>query len=328
MISSIEINERWSKISPSSNRYGFRLLRISSKCIPELSIGLDHQSKRCLVLSLDPAVQLGVTGIHRNNISLEHIPGSELQYLVIKLIDDFFEDLFDDLIVSIYNCVSQLEDELIQSKEFRTSFLKWSEFFIKGNNSRLSKDEVQGLIGELKMLEELLTDADQVDEMLSGWRGPYDESKDFILNDKDIEVKTIQNGRDSIQISSEYQLEAGGEKIFEVVLYKVKIDPRGGVSLRQQVDKVKALVFQGMGNFSIVLDALRQKNLGSGNLSDYDNFRYTFRSRIIYDADASEFPKLTSVNIPNEIFALKYSLKLSQINDFIENSYEYEDKSN
>ena len=324
-MTSKDLFNKWCEIQPSCNKHGFRLLRITSECIPELSLGLDASARRCLVLSVDPDTDIQFSDILRDNISLEYMPDAEIKYVVVKLTDDFFQDLFDDLIVSIYYTISEISDQPQQAKTLLQAFHKWSEFFVRGAAKRLSKEKVQGLIGELKVLQSLITEAPhyEINKTLLAWRGPYGKCADFILTGKDLEVKTILSGKSEVQISSEYQLDPDQGKSLELIVIKVDPDPQQGISLSGQLAIVKGMVHERHGDYSIILTALKQLGIDTGNITDYDNFRFVFTSSITFDAVDTEFPKLTKHNTPEAICEIGYSLKLYLLDEFIVGKNEY-----
>ncbi len=324
-MTSNDLVNKWSNISPSSNERGFRLLRITSDCKPELSLGLDVKVQRCLVLSVQSDTAVQIRDIFRDNISLEYLLDDGIAYVVIRLMDAFFVDLFDDLIVSIYHTVSEITEESRQAAALIQAFHKWSEFFDRGNAARLTRAEIQGLLGELRVLQGLTEEITPsgINNLLSAWRGPYEKSADFILDDKDIEVKSMTSGRNEIRISSEYQLEADPGKALELIVIEVESNPQHGISLSGQVKIIRELVHAKLGDFSIVLTALKQKGLTVDNIGDYDNLRFIFVMKTIYDAGKGDFPKLTKSNTADAISGIRYNLRLSLISEHIIDSEDY-----
>lgn len=323
---SSNIEEKWGHIGPSSNQDGLRLLRISGHCIPELSLALDRNSRRCLVLALDSEVNVNVSETAREHLSLIVLKGQQIQHVVIKLNDAYFNDLFNDLILSIYNTVAKIELQSDQAQELIRSFYKWSEFFIRSSSSRLSREQIQGLLGELKFLRECIENETEmhIDEQLRAWRGPYDNSCDFIFDRKNSEVKTIISGNRSVRISSELQLSTEPAKDLHLLVYEVEPNPENGVSIRDQLKTLRDAIQERLGDFTIILEALRQKSLSMGNVSDYDNFRFVFLSKRTFDATDVEFPKLNSDNTPGAIHAIRYSIKLPLITEYLIEEQIYE----
>tara|TARA_B110001469_G_C9648403_1_gene329365 strand:+ start:5278 stop:6174 length:897 start_codon:yes stop_codon:yes gene_type:complete len=296
--------------------------------VPELSIALDSTSKRCLVLSVPQNTLVKFSGSQRDNISIDTLGDETAFYIVMKLEDRFFDDLFDDLIISIFDSISDIGDPNIQARTLIQTFHKWSEFFTAGGTNRLSRDQVQGLIGELKVLETLTHDLPSItiDDLLRSWRGPYDNSADFVLEDRNIEVKTILAGKSAVTISSEYQLSVEQGKGLELTVIDVELNPQNGVSLSMQVETLKTTVYKRLGDFTIILDALRKKGVDAGNIADYDNFRFVFLSKRNYNAAHTDFPKLDQSNTPSALHAIKYSIRLPLISEYLVEQHDYNEE--
>ena len=325
-MNSKDLSRQWARIKPSANEAGFRLLRITSESLAELSLGLDSASKRCLVLTLPASFTATQSSRACDNLSIEVIYGGTASFLIIKLEERFFNDLFDDLVISIYDNICDMEEPEKQAKRFIQIFHKWSDFFTSSPSGRLSREQIQGLLGELKLLSSLLNvhTKFEINELLRAWRGPYDESADFILDDRNIEAKTILTGKRSVQISSEKQMAIEPAKGLELTVFEVEPDPRNGVSLSMQLEALKQKTYDRLGDFTIILEALRQKNLNMSNVSDYDNLRFAFRSKKTFNAANVGFPKLISDNTPGAIHAIRYSIKLPLITEYLIEEQIYE----
>ncbi|ADE55744.1 conserved hypothetical protein [Coraliomargarita akajimensis DSM 45221] len=317
---------KWGGIGPTSGQHGLRLLRISGQCIPELSLGLDGNLKRCLVLSLDSIVNLEMPETTREHLSLSLLKEQQIQHVVIKLADAYFNDLFNDLILSIYNKISKIELQSDQARELIRSFYKWSEFFIRSSSSRLSREQIQGLSGELKFLRECVGNEAEmhIDDQLRAWRGPYDNSSDFIFENKSIEVKTILSGKNSVRISSEFQLATEPEKDLELLIFEVDLNPQDGTSLSDQLKLLKEAIYERLGDYTIILETLRQKGLNMSNVSDYDNFRFVFLSKRVFNAADDGFPKLTANNTPQAVDSISYAIKLPLLTEYLVQTVNYD----
>ncbi|RYE56641.1 MAG: PD-(D/E)XK motif protein, partial [Sphingobacteriales bacterium] len=201
-----EIQQKWSLIRPE-NVSGFRSLRMSGICKPDLFIAVDEKGDRCLLLRLPPEGKPGFQPSEKRNLSLAFF--KEKRIIVLKLHYKEFNDLFDDLILSLYHKVKDIENSKEYIREFVQCFYKWSEFFDNRQPDKLSVEKIQGLIGEILVLNDLIKDGDPtyVDDILRSWRGPFEDVHDFIFQDRSIEVKTRDAANADVSISSEYQLQ-------------------------------------------------------------------------------------------------------------------------
>ena len=167
-----------------------------------------------------------------------------------------FYDLFDDLILSIFNRIAEISDSDEYSREFINSFYKWSSFFENKKSERLTIDQIKGLFGELLFLKnQLLNSTLNVDDILKSWKGPYDEGHDFVFDFKDFEIKTVENSKNNIRISSEFQLESEKGKELELVVVSVIIVAMNGVSIKNLIDEIK--VIDGLILYDCINEQLR-----------------------------------------------------------------------
>lgn len=315
------IENIWNKIIPSGKgEFEYKLL--SKESIPQLNIGFNKKNQRCLILELPFDFDKPFQQFEKENLSLKYFKKEKC--LCIILNDDFFKDLFDDLILSIYSKIYNISNTEEYSELFTRHFFKWSAFFENKKTDGLTRDQVKGLIGELFYLKNLLFSSKlNVDELLMSWRGPYDEGHDFVFEFTDYEIKTIESSKNSVRISSEFQLESEKGKELKLVVIFVNPDNENGLSLKSLINDIKKIVFDKLGDNSIFINALAQKGLSIGNLDQYEIYRYTPIEEISYDSNSENFPKLIRSSIPEEINKLNYNIRLNLIEEFIINKKQF-----
>lgn len=289
--------------------------RISVTSIAELHAGINDKTHRCLILYLSKEPYKEIKGIDKLYLSLEFIKSQNAIVLTLK--DSLFSSLFDDLIYSIYKEIYNKKDEKLTVQLFIRTFLTWCEFFEDNNHTKMTKNEVQGLFGELHVLHELIKNNDNcIDTLLNAWRGPYKEPHDFIFNKVDIEVKTIQSTQNSISITNGQQLECNPDKELLISVILLEDDFLTGDTLKNRVENIRNSILDYNGDYSLFYKALSELGLTTSNISIYNNFKFTVISDKQYDTQLNEFPKLTSQNTPKAITKLRYSLNLGQISEF------------
>lgn len=314
---SLNLKSKWDLLSNESLENGFKALRITANCIPELFIALDSNNNSCLLLFAEEDVDLVFKGAEKDKLSLSlNLPS---QVLVLKLKDANYIDLFNDLILSLYNRVFRISDNKTSIQEFVNTFYKWAEFFEEPDSSKLSIEQVKGIIGELNYLKDILksSNLENIDLQLESWIGPYDTSNDFVFDNKNVEIKAKDFSSQTIKISSEFQLEIEPFKTLELVIVSMQTDYINGVSLSDSISICIDLIRKRYGNISIFLRALRQIGLSPEVSKDYDNFKFRIINSKVYDCTGGDFPKLTTQNIPLGISNLKYSLNESTIEEFL-----------
>lgn len=308
---------KWERINETKTQNGFKSLRITSNCTPDLYIGIDQQNNRCLLLFLPYRVDIKLKKSQKEKLKIDFLKSKNI--ILIMLTDTNFNDLFDDLIISLFSEIENLSDPVDYSKRLITQFYKWSAFFEDKHNSKLSFEEIQGIWGELQILKELIENESHahINYLLESWRGPYDNSNDFVFEDKNLEIKTKDQFHTHIRITSEFQLEKEYSKGLELVVLTLKQDLGKGVSLHELIKEIVILIWEHLGDLSIFYHALLQKGLTVENSSEYDNYRFCLLSKLRFDCAGEEFPKLIKSNIPPEINDLKYKLQTTSLNDFL-----------
>ncbi|QJP33933.1 PD-(D/E)XK motif protein [Nonlabens sp. Ci31] len=318
-----ELNSKWEDISSFKEKKGYKALRISSTSFSDLFLAIDQDGLRCLLLYLPKDIEVKIKDSDKSKLLISFLPSKSI--LLIKLKDSDFLDLFDDLILSIYSKISLISDPKKASKEFIITFYKWSQFFKDSTNNNLGEEEIQGLFGELFVLNEYLKKSDpfNINSFLDSWKGLYDTTNDFEFVLKNVEVKTKKESKIYVKISSEFQLEKVPDKGLELLIVSVKIDLIKGKSIHDKLLEIIINIREHKGDLSILYQALNQKKLSVENLKLYNNHRFLVTKTESFDASNDDFPKLSLSNIFNEISSLKYKLRVIKLDQFLIEKIKY-----
>lgn len=318
-----DLNSKWKNIFSARNKKGYKVLRISSKCRPDLFLAIDGDGYRCLLLYLTKDVDVSIKRNNKDKLLLSYLPDKRI--LLIKLKDFEFIDLFDDLILSIFSKINFIHDIKIASEKFTTTFYKWSLFFEDSHVDKLSEEQIQGLFGELFVLSDFLKDStpSTVNSILNSWKGLYDSKNDFEFEFKNVEVKTKKESKLFVKISSEHQLDKEDDKDLELMIVSIRIDLLNGRSIHDITLEIIESIRKNLGDLLILYQALNQKKLTITNLKQYDNHRYIVVKTELFDAANDDFPKLSISNIHNEISNLKYQLRVNRLDDFLKEQIKY-----
>ncbi|WP_027467510.1 PD-(D/E)XK motif protein [Deefgea rivuli] len=181
----------------------------------------------------------------------------------------------------------------------------WAELFKRRANDGLTREEVLGLMGELLVLESLLTESEiNPNTLILGWRGPNGDTRDIGVNGTRVEVKAqLSTGALKLRISSLTQLDDCGDRVF-VALMRVSPSEKGR-SLLTIVEDIKELL---IGRPLAGLEFERKIAL-SGMTVDSNQCleEYALDDRIVYSVTGS-FPRLTPANVPLGIAAVQYEI--------------------
>lgn len=316
-MTSIELKQKWSGLSENPATTGFRSLRISADCICELYFGVSKEGKRCLILSLPSNKHLEFKGVQKENLSIEYF--REKNLIVLQLSDGDFNDLFDDLILSLYHGIKSISQVDEYSNHFIQAFYRWSDFFEDKKSDLLSEEVIKGIMGELLVLKLLIAEPDrpEINFLLKAWTGLYDKGNDFELESKNLEVKAKSPSGIDIRISSEFQLEVSPGKGLELFVVSLLSDLTVGIHIRDVIFEIKKLVQEYSGDNTILWKALSQKNITAKNIAQYDRYRFKPVNWISYNCADQNFPKLTKSSIPEEISGLRYLLRTNLLTSFI-----------
>lgn len=311
-----QIEAQWSKVNTTLIESGFHSIRISAECIPDLFLGIDNGGSRNLILSIPKYHQFGFKGVDKQNLSIEFY--KESNHIVLKLVNPSFADLFNDLILSLYNKIFSISDVDAYGKEFIQAFYRWSGFFTDVLDAGLSEDLVKGIFGELLVLKDLIQESDAltINEILDSWKGPYDAVNDFEFDRSLIEVKTKDDSKIHVRISSEFQLNGKPDKQLSLCIVSVAADPINGLSIGEVIVSVKDLIWKRLGDITIFIKALSKKGLFNQNLSEYDHFKFRPIMIAFYDCESNTFPKITPKSIMEGVSEVLYYLRVSALEEF------------
>ena len=308
---SYELEEKWSKIIPPITAH-YSYQRIDSICIPDVRIGLSSENNRCLILKLNSKNVFEFKNDEKENLKTYY--DKHEKSIVLELLDSFYNQLFTDLVISLYQLLKDIQNEEYSTQLFISTVGYWSDFLKAKRTNLLSEQVIQGLYGELVFLEYLIENSnDPINNILSSWRGPYNANHDFHFTNKTFEVKTKRKNSNTISISSENQLEAEIGKRLELVVITVDLIKRAGDTLKDILNRIRLKALSKGGNISILSDALAEKKLTFINVVEYDHFQFKNLAFQFFECDHPSFPKLVRNNINDALHNVTYNLTLSRI---------------
>ena len=315
-----QLEEKWKSIEPPINaRYSYQ--RIDTFCIPELRVGISVDGNRCLILKLKSFFRLDEE--EKENLKMYY--DKEEKSIVLELIDPFYNQLFTDLIISLYQLLKGIEKEEYSTQLFLSTVGYWSDFLKAKRSNFLSGEVIQGLYGELVFLEFLIDNSrEPINYVLSSWKGPYDANHDFHFTEKTIEVKTKRKNGNLINISSEYQLEPEVGKDLELAVISVVLVKDSGDNLNLILDRIRQKTLSKGGNITIISEALSEKNLTFANVIEYDHFQFKATTIQLFHCDHPSFPKLVRSELHNAVQNISYMLAITSIdNNLVINTIEF-----
>ena len=230
--------------------------------------------------------------------------------LILALTEPTFRDVFRALCTDLVSSLSGLTNLDHAAGEFSRRLKRWQRFLQSHGAGGLSEAACLGLVGELVVLRELLMGASDPARAVEAWTGPDGEARDFTLPEGDIEVKATGNPSPSeIGISSLQQLDTQTGRrliVFHIVALR---NPSAGMTLPELVEDVAELSSDAIALF-------RDRLLTAGYLEEHSGLyhlpRYQIAAQEAYEV-ASDFPTLTSANVPAGVTRAAYEVSLSAI---------------
>lgn len=320
----MNISDKWALLGQALlEGKGFKSLRLSEECVLELFLAIDQEYCRYLILHLPEGFQPNVKILENENIVLTY--SSSKQLIAIKLLDIDFSDLFDDLIKSIFNTISNESSVEVASKRFVDKFIKWNKFFSKLESKVYSENTILGLWGELFTLYKYIEkkpESTQINNIIEAWTGPIGAVHDFTFKDKSIEIKTKLSSKNSINIASEFQLGMSNAEGLELCVLNV-CKENDGQSIEALYKNLKRRILDCGGDLSLLLSRLLALKLDEQSLSRYNEYTYKAIEANYYDCLNPAFPKIVHDELNDEIFSVKYKLDVSNLRNFILNTEKY-----
>jgi hypothetical protein len=319
MINQDELILLWRNLHPLPG-HSFTYKKVDPQFEADLNVGINAQGMKCIVLVLPadfpdhfPTDTLN-TSISRKNIDLCLHGNREL---VLLLKDDFYFSQFLEFIMALIPKVIR-SDEYKSITIFISTIIAWLEMFEPSSKTGLSKIEVLGLIAELVILErELKLAPAAVDDILNGWRGPYNYSKDFELDSHYIEVKYKNKNKNVVKINSEFQLNNDSPKVVQLVVVSGEDDALNGTPLSSLYKLIRTHIRAINGNGSIFLKALAQLGVNRENIASYDHIKVKFFDISSYDTSQFTFPSIQKKNLHGAISKVTYNLDIKDLKAFL-----------
>ena len=258
-------------------------------------------------------------------IRVDHLSSDQgmVVYLIVR--DSQYEEQFIRICEDLIRVTESSTDENSAVVRLCSRYNDWKNFW-KYRKEGLSKEQVQGLVGELLYVEKLLKRGLDPIQIFTAWHGVNGSDQDFVFEDRWAEVKTIRQSGTEVKISSLEQLENPRDISTNVVegrlvVIRVHSDPVGETSfnLISLVDRLKEQLSSNPLALRYFLNNLDRVGV---NLKDGKYERELFfccLEMLEFLATGKGFPKIVRSNnvIPLEVTKLSYSLSLGGLKPWL-----------
>lgn len=300
------------------------LIRIDDTHPHDFSWGKDAAGKLLLVLKFrTPNIdelkkrKLELSGIKTD---IRMVPATEETFFQLALQSsenaDIFYTLCNDLIEKT-RTVANINEVL---RLIYARLEVWRTFLSKATRNLLSAQEVQGLFGELKFLEECIDKKHiSIQAAIEGWQGPLGAPHDFIFGQAAVEMKSIIGSHaDSVRISSEFQLTTYLETLhLRIVFLALDTDCRTGLSLNGLIRQLRDKI---LDNDIISTFESRLSEGGYIDIPEYDFPCFSVAQIRTYHI-RDGFPRITPDSLSAGISGVSYSISFSSIAEYICDSF-------
>lgn len=298
------LNEAWNDLAlipPVSRAYRSRV--IAGDIALEISAGMRATDNApCLMLQtiLGPEAMFELSGMRLSSVQDIHGP-----LLVLSLEDSRRRDLFTTICADVIAAAASARNDALA--QFLARLGAWRHF-LRDRHDGLSHAGTVGLIGELLVLEQLLTSDP---DMLSSWEAPNDGLHDFRRGGHSLEVKTGLGPSPSISISRLDQLDTAGVGRLDLLHVRL-IETPDGRSLGSVISSINALL---PGSGHVFENLLLQWGLLPDDAAARSTPKVQLRSIDSYEV-TDGFPRLLRSALPVAISDATYTLEIRALAAF------------
>lgn len=259
------------------------------------------------------------TGIDELNLpSFEHISLEShhlavCKRIVLRLTDKSLTELFVVICADLAEASSAAKTEPGALQIFALRLERWSRLLRRMANNGMSFAEQLGLLGELSVLLWLIEDVRLNPKVvIRGWRGADGDDSDIGINGLSIEVKAqLATQTPALKISSLEQLATEGRKLY--LIHCQFSSAETGISLACMIRKISDYI-DGMPEAQA--EFRRKLYLLSYDCdASYATNQYIRELWQVYSV-STDFPVLTSSNVPAGICNVRYEIKCESIEKF------------
>ena len=278
----------------------------------------DWQDRRVLLLSLaseslPPRKLPRLKEVEVRRSVVDH--GARIQ-LCFVLVDPLAADVFSTLCWDIAASTAAARNEREAASIAISRTWRWHQLLRGSRPGVLTESEQLGLIGELEVLRTMVMPAVGPLAAINSWQGPLRAPRDFELGGVALEVKSRRSGsKPEVRISSESQLDAGGDRVLILTVLEVSIGvPGADHSLTDFVEFVRSVLETDHPEASDAFES-RLQETGFNDEDDYSEWAWDIAGSV-YFIVRGDFPRIEPKGLPDGLSKVAYSLSLSSITDF------------
>lgn len=278
---------------------------------------LDAAGQPLLMLQHDP--DIGTEGHlprFRGMAVERRRPAGEPALVTLRLIRSEFRDVFREFCADVVRATAGADSEREAVGKFITRAWRWQRFLATGAEGRLSSEEQKGLLGELRVLGDVLAPALGLAKAVASWTGPFGSAKDFEIGRSCVESKAFSGGgAAAVRITSEHQLSTDAlDALFVVVSQIAPSVAEGAVTLPEYVASVGSRIDAGAPEARQAFES-RLAASGLDAADDYSDTRWQMGAVRCFRV-AEGFPRITPSQFPSGVHRVRYRIGLAECEPF------------
>jgi hypothetical protein len=239
----------------------------------------------------------------------------------LVLTDQQHQDIFDLLIEDLVNAAEQQEDERAGVGRFLARLTDWQRLLMRLAPELMSRDNQQGLWGELWTLREVVGPAVGFTNGIRAWRGPLGADQDFQFSNAALEIKTsTAHVFERMVIASELQLDVVPSISLAIIALALDARPNHGETLADMVRDCRSLVVDA-GCLQVLEDRIALSGYRNEDVDSYSDIGYTVRSRLQFRIQ-DDFPRIVLEDLRPGVGEVRYSISLAACAPFTINEGE------
>jgi hypothetical protein len=304
-----ELREKWSSIS--YHQGGSLQLAITHPL--EWHVGyFSTEAKSIIIVSDDPVDKIESS----KSIQASCKPRKDGRFATsLTLTSRDQEDVF----VTMCGDIIEFSADEIDGKNSLLKVLRryaaWLKLLQHKNSALIGAAAQKGLIGELLYLKDKIERGMEPLDAIAGWVGPDGADQDFVYCDGWHEIKTTGVSHSEVVISSVEQLDVAESG--ELIVTRVdKCAPAqaGAFTLYGLVHQIINMISNCPGAAEAFI--LKLASTGYIDMMEYDQQKYVFASRQIYDVNDT-FPRIRRTDLPGEIINTTYVLSIPSLTQWL-----------
>lgn len=314
------ILEIWSSIEQSNEAGLLKRLYSSDSELHVYAIFQNPENHCGIALSYSKDIRVDISPFSNlRDLQVSIQPDSSFSQnnlLIIKLLYDQSRDVFAVMCENMVQSVLSLHSERDVVRAIINQLEKWQMLFEKLKGEGLTPAEQLGLYGELHFIQKYLARQDAF-YVLNSWVGTDREIRDFQYSNWALEVKTTSsNNHQKVGVSSERQLDETLLDNLFLFHLSVETSKMNGESLNAKVNAVREILQDNVSALNIFNNKLIDAGYFERHTHLYEERCYQIRDENYYKIDG-DFPRIKENEIRSGVGDVKYSIILSQCNEYL-----------